>query len=210
MRSAVISLLCLISLLQCPQISASNDENLLDKLYDKLVSSCTELEYTYTTFVSGARISGSGIIYIQDRKWYMDGNGVRMWCDGNTIWTVDPELKEALIDSVSESEGVDIMSNPAVLFINLHRFFKLSDTICGDDGKSLIYVLKPVESAEIEYVNLGINIADTSITSLDLALEDGSDVKISVKSMKLMDAKDGDFFRPQLSFDSDWIVTDLR
>lgn len=210
MKSVIISLLCLIFLVQSPSASASADEKVLNGLYDKLMSSCTELEYSYTTLVSGARISGSGLIYIQNRMWYMDGNGVRMWCDGNTLWTVDTELKEALIDTVSESDGMDIMSNPAALFVNLHRLFKLSDTVGSADGKSVVYILKPVSDTEIEYVNLGISKADSSITSLDFALEDGNDVKISVKSMKVMDAKDKVFFRPQFSFDSDWIVTDMR
>lgn len=189
--------------------SAAQTDGLLDRLYGRFASSCIDLEYTYATRMSGVRIEGSGRLHVQDDMWHNVGNGIEIWCDGSTVWTVDPLSEEVIIEPVSgdDSEG---LLNPALLFVRMNEHFNVSRTLGGSDGKSVIYVLEPKENMDIEYFNVELMASDASIRSGLMAMEDGNEVKISVASMKAVEKKPATFFRPSQTFDNSWIVTDLR
>ena len=188
----------------------SRAEGLLDRLYTDLMNSCVSMDYTYSTMVSGARLSGNGTILLQGNMWRMSGNGVDMWCDGSLMWTVDQEAKEVVIDVASDDSPVEIMSNPATLFADLQKWFSVEAERNTSDGKAVLYMLKPVEDIDIEYVNVELLKTDGSLRSGSFAMNDGNEVSIRVSSMKVMPKKHTSAFRPYMSFDSSWIVTDMR
>ena len=180
----------------------------VDRLYRSLSSSFVEISYTYSSEVKGVKIVGSGILQIQDEMWHNDGNGLEMWCDGSTVWTADHSLKEAVIEPVYEDES--IASNPAVMFVRMPDMFKVVKSLDSKDGKAVVYVLKPVEDAPVEYFNVEVMKSDSSIRSGSFALDDGSAVSISVQSMSVKEKRPVTVFRPSQIFDSSWVVTDLR
>ena len=180
----------------------------VDRLYRSLSSSFVEIVYTYSAEVQGVKIVGSGTLQIQGNMWHNDGNGLEMWCDGSTVWTADHSLKEAVIEPVYEDES--IVSNPALMFVRMPDMFKVVKSLDSKDGKAVIYVLKPIEDAPIEYFNVEILKSDSSIRSGSFALEDGSAVQIKVQSMSVKEKRSVTAFRPSQIFDSSWVVTDLR
>ena len=180
----------------------------VDRLYRSLSSSFVEIVYTYSAEVQGVKIVGNGTLQIQGNMWHNDGNGLEMWCDGSTVWTADHSLKEAVIESVYEDES--IVSNPALMFVRMPDMFKVVKSLDSKDGKAVIYVLKPIEDAPIEYFNVEIMKSDSSIRSGSFALEDGSAVQIKVQSMSVKEKRSVTAFRPSQIFDSSWVVTDLR
>ncbi len=180
----------------------------VDRLYRSLSSSFVEIVYTYSAEVQGVNIVGNGTLQIQGNMWHNDGNGLEMWCDGSTVWTADHSLKEAVIEPVYEDES--IVSNPALMFVRMPDMFKVVKSLDSKDGKAVIYVLKPIEDAPIEYFNVEIMKSDSSIRSGSFALEDGSAVQIKVQSMSVKEKRSVTAFRPSQIFDSSWVVTDLR
>lgn len=180
----------------------------VDRLYRSLSSSFVEIVYTYSAEVQGVKIVGNGTLQIQGNMWHNDGNGLEMWCDGSTVWTADHSLKEAVIEPVYEDES--IVSNPALMFVRMPDMFKVVKSLDSKDGKAVIYVLKPIEDAPIEYFNVEIMKSDSSIRSGSFALEDGSAVQIKVQSMSVKEKRSVTAFRPSQIFDSSWVVSDLR
>lgn len=180
----------------------------VDRLYRSLSSSFVEIVYTYSAEVQGVKIVGNGTLQIQGNMWHNDGNGLEMWCDGSIVWTADHSLKEAVIEPVYEDES--IVSNPALMFVRMPDMFKVVKSLDSKDGKAVIYVLKPIEDAPIEYFNVEIMKSDSSIRSGSFALEDGSAVQIKVQSMSVKEKRSVTAFRPSQIFDSSWVVTDLR
>lgn len=180
----------------------------VDRLYRSLSSSFVEMEYTYSAEVKGLKVVGKGTLQIQDEMWHNNGNGLEMWCDGSTVWTADHSLKEAVIEPVYEDES--IASNPAAMFVRMPDMFEVVRSFDSKDGKAVVYVLKPLEDAPVEYFNVEIMKSDSSIRSGSFALDDGSAVSISVQSMSVKEKRPVTVFRPSQIFDSSWVVTDLR
>ena len=153
---------------------------------------------------------GEGTLLSQEMMWALNGNGVQMYCDSQDIWTIDPQAKEVVIEPAPEDERAQWMSNPAVIFSRLSALFKVNESLTSPDGKAVIYVLKPMEDSDIDFCNIELLKSDASIRNASVALSDGTLIKIEVSSMKLTPKTSIEAFRPHMSFDSSWIVTDLR
>ena len=188
--------------------SYAQDNALIGRLYDKFSSSCVELKYGYTSRVSGVNIKGSGDLLLQGDMWHNVGNGIEIWCDGKTVWTVDHEAREVVIDSVAEDDA-DI-TNPALMFMKMQEVFNVKQVLRSSDGKAEIYVLEPKNDIGIDFFNVEIMKSDATIRSGSFALEDGNKFDISVTSMTINEKKSATSFRPSQTFDYTWIVTDLR
>ena len=184
-------------------------ESLLTRLYDRLASSCVKIDYKYTTEISGTRLNGSGILLLQDNMWHNEGNGLEIWCDGKTVWTADMLSEEVIIDTVAD-DGNDDFTNPALMFVKMNDLFNLKMSVEGKDGLSRIFVLEPKSDMGIEFFNVEILKSDGSIRSSSFAMDDGNEIKLTVKSMSFSEKKPATVFRPSQTFDSSWIVTDLR
>ena len=191
-------------------LSSAQDNSLLDRMCDKVSSSCVVLEYSYTARVSGIDNKASGTLLSQDEKWTLKGNGVEMFCDGSTVWVMDPALKEVVIEPVEDEQQTEFLTNPARIFVGLLTKFKVNVVNPSSDGKSTVFSLLPLRDGEIEYMNIEIYNATALIRRMSFALKDGSLVQIEVNSMKLTPKASDEAFKPQTVFDSSWIVTDLR
>lgn len=187
----------------------SAQESLLDKVYERLSSSCAEITYKYTSEVSGTKLNGSGVLQLQGNLWHNDGNGLVIWCDGKTVWTADMLAEEVIIDSVTD-DGNDDLTNPALMFVRMNELFNLKKTVEGKDGLTRVFILEPKSDVGIEYFNVEILKSDATIRSASFALEDGNEVKLTISSMSYLQKKPVSAFRPSQTFDSSWIVTDLR
>ena len=105
-------------------------------------------------------------------------------------------------DIVLES---DIMT-PEVLW-SMNR---LGEYAVSPDGKSVTFFMSPKTSGNMAFCNVEVSKADASILSGVFAFNDGSDVNVKVSAMSLSQKRAAEAFRPQIKFDSSWIVTDMR
>ena len=177
----------------------------LDKLCDALSSSCVDMECSYLMYVSQTRVTGEAKVSVQGEAYAMTGNGLQVYCDGSKVWTVDSASKEVYIESVDDM-ATNSLANPAALFMRLGTSFETVSS--SQSGGRFSYRLAPK-------VNCGVLSADLVLTqdgkplSAVFALEDGLKVDVTVKSVSIEKTKPEDAFRPQVSFGSDWIVTEL-
>lgn len=188
----------------------AQDRTLLDRLYAGLSANCVEMEYSYSTRISGVKMNGSGSLQLQGEQWHMTGNGVEIWCDGKSLWTIDRGSKEVVIEDAGLDASSDALTNPAILFVRLDDAFAVKESRPSDDGKAVVYMLQPDDAISIEYVNIEIMKSDASLRSGSFALDDGTSVNITVKDMRLTEKRPADSFSQPDSFDASWIVTDLR
>ena len=104
-RTAIIFLSLCLALLP-GSMGAQNrqiDSNaLLEELLGRLDSQRARIGYSCTIDnVTPVRLSG--IILLQGNCYYAEGNGLKLYCNGPTRWTVDEDEKEVYIEN---SDGI--------------------------------------------------------------------------------------------------------
>ena len=106
MRSTAIIFLSLCLALLPGSMGAQNrqiDSNaLLEELLGRLDSQRARIGYS-CTIDNGTPVRLSGIILLQGNCYYAEGNGLKLYCNGPTRWTVDEEEKEVYIEN---SDGI--------------------------------------------------------------------------------------------------------
>lgn len=106
MRRTAIILLSLCLTLLSGSMGAQNrqiDSNaLLEELLGRLDSQRARIGYS-CTIDNGTPVRLSGIILLQGNCYYAEGNGLKIYCNGPTRWTVDEEEMEVYIEN---SDGI--------------------------------------------------------------------------------------------------------
>lgn len=211
MKRIIISVVSAFLLLSGAGNAAAQEADLLKDFYAKVLSSSVDMAYSYSTMMSGVKVKGNHTLELQNDLWHMKGNGLEIWCDGSTVWTTDPVAREVIIDHAALSEEGDL-SNPALLLVRLEEWFDVKEERRMPDGKSVLYIMAPKQDKEIniEYFNIVIRRSDRMPASGSFALDDGTSVDVTFTSMVMTPKKPVSYYRPSQSFDSSWIVTDLR
>lgn len=118
-------------------------------MLEKMLESRTEFSYSYTVN-SKTPLKGDGQILIQGDRFKMSGNGLEIFCDGITRWTLDSEAKEVYIENASDIS--DILNNPARLLEALTVTRITSDSIKGtfktDDGSAVSFAANNIRYHE--------------------------------------------------------------
>jgi outer membrane lipoprotein-sorting protein len=200
----------IVLILLAAQALKAQENTPLARFYDNLLSSCVEFDMSYSIRMSGVKLDGKGVLELQGDSWILVGNGMEIRCDGKTLWTVDPESKEVVIDSLSDDITAGIITNPAVMLINLRELFSLREVLPTKEGRSLIYTLYPKAESEVSFVNMEILKGDSSLKQLTFSLEDGTSAVVNISSTKSGKKKPAEYFSRSVNYDSSWIVTDLR
>lgn len=193
-----------------PLAASAQTPSLLDRFYASLADSCVEFVYNYSARVSGLVNRGEGVLMSQGSMWSVKGNGVEMYCDSETLWVVDPMMKEVVIEPASSEGDSAFLDNPALMFSRLSDNFKVTESRPLESGKLMMYTLRPLSDIGIIYFNVELENPTSQIKRASFAMSDGTLVKIEVSSMKLTPEVSLDAFKPVTAFGSDWIVTDLR
>lgn len=191
----VISMTCLMA--------QSTQGTALDKLCSALSQSCVCMDCAYSFDMSEIRFHTEADIKVQGRAYVVESAGVLVFSDGETVWTVDPNIKEVYV----QSSGDEMLNDPAIFFQNLDKYFKVAGKAFADGVE--VYTLNAVEDCGVKSAELTLE-PDGTIVSAIIELSDGGKMDVKVRSMKVEEKKSVTFFRPSMSFDEAWIVTDLR
>lgn len=189
----------------------AQDTSALKQLCAKMTESSATLNYSYTLSVSGVKTVGDGVLYVQDQSYVMQGNGLKIYCNGSTVWLVDEAGKEVIIESVSQ-EANSYLSNPVLLLANIEAIFSVSAPTSS--GSSLTYKLTPKCDCGIASGAITLSAAGGSsyvFSSGTFKMSDGGQLGVKIKSMTFSSKKPLTFYNLDLStFDSSWMITDLR
>ena len=84
-------------------VSLHAQQSHTDALRTVLSENCVRMEAEYQIVMSQTRIKGHASIEVQGEAYIMKTEGLDVYCDGETVWTIDDDSKEVYIESVSES-----------------------------------------------------------------------------------------------------------
>ena len=189
----------------------AQDTSALKQLCAKMTENSATLNYSYTLSLSGVKTVGDGVLYVQDQSYVMQGNGLKIYCNGSTVWLVDEAGKEVIIESVSQ-EANSYLSNPVLLLANIEAIFSVSAPTSS--GSSLTYKLTPKCDCGIASGAVTLSAAGGSsyvFSSGTFKMSDGGQFGVKIKSMTFSSKKPLTFYNLDLStFDSSWMITDLR
>jgi len=183
--------------------SAMAQGDSLDKLVKALDEQSASFDYTFST--SGSlKLTGSGIVKVQGACFYLKGNGLEVWSDGESIWTLDTAAKELYIDSVDQS-GTDI-SNPAQILGSAETAF--TKQLATSD----MVVLVPKGRSEVKQIKLVMkDKVNPILTKVSATTSDGTVTDFVIKNMKYGKTLPMEQFKlDEKTLSKDYIITDLR
>ena len=205
-----ISIITVLLCLSAGVLSAQGTGS-LSSLYEKMTSSATSMDYSYSLLPSsGMKMTGDGSVTVQGNAYVMDANGLEMYCDGRTVWVVDLEGKEILMETPAEGENA-YLDNPALLFVNMDEVFRIDGF--RENGNAVTYLLSSKVESGVRTASITLDGSrnDPVITSATFYLSDDSRLDIKIKSMTFSQKKPlTSFFYDISNLDSSWLITDLR
>ncbi len=186
-------------------------QNIVTDFAKSLADGCASFGYTYS--MSGqVPLSGSGTVRLQGDAFVMQGDGLEVYCDGTTRWTVDTVAEECYIEGV-DPDGRDYEANPALLVGAVDKAFKLRKTA------SATFNSRKVTEAVLVPVANGGNITELSLMMASDKKPEGILVKTSDGNVITVVVKDfavggkapvKDFGYDTKKLGDGYIVTDLR
>ena len=205
-----------VVLFALPQASFAKSKT-LDAFVSKVSASLVSFDYSFTMPTKKAKMTGNGSVKVQGNSFIVDGNGLEIWCDGKTRWTVDRISEEALVESVDDSYD-SYATNPALMIASVDKAFReLSFGSAKFGGKVVdASVLSPVSkgkgSMDIAGLKLFFKSGTTNLIGAEVALNDGSVSNFTITNIRFEEAgKSKESFRfNEKTLDSSYVITDLR
>jgi len=202
------SLLAIMILISC---CAYAQQDVVSKFKEK--SSGRMMELTYTYKVNGnVPMNGSGELKLQGDCFIMKGDGLEIYCDGKTRWTVDTGAEECYIETLN-NQGLGLESNPALLLGTFDKEFAIKK------NESASFQGQTATKISLTPTNNGTGIDgaslffDSSSTPLGAAIElgKGYTMTITIKKFKTSAAIDRNAFSfKSETLGKDYVTTDLR
>lgn len=170
-----------------------------------------EVSFKYTFEVQGdVPIKGNGTASLCGNAFHVLGNGMEIWSDGKTRWTLDRSSKEAYIETV-EAESVDYVANPATLLSALTQAFtvnNVSDVTLSGKKLQAVKMSPAIEETGLQSVVLYM---DGSVPSrVAITVEDGTKTLFRLSDFSVKEKSDAVYTFDIASLGSDFVVTDLR
>ena len=215
-KTAIILAAAALALFSIPSGAKSKT---LGSFIDKVSSSLVTFDYSFTmqTTKTKTKMTGSGNVKVQGNAFFMEGNGMEVWCDGSTRWTIDRFAEEALVESVSESYD-SYATNPALMITAVDDAFnEVSFGTSKFQGKAVdASVLSPVHkgkySMDIAELKLFFKSGTSDLVGAEVKLNDGSVSEFSITGMTFSaQAEKKESFRfDEKTLDDSYVITDLR
>ena len=178
---------------------------LLKELYDTFANHCIAMECAYSIESDAVPVKGQCEIEFQGTSYKMSGGGLEIFCDGESVWIMDEDAMEAVVEPVSD-DSYSYMSNPALLFRDMDKVFDLKSS--SVNGSGMRYSLSARKPCGVRSAVLDID-TNVVLQKAEFTMDNDCVIKIEVKSVKALPQNDNSAFTPG-KIPSDWVVTDLR
>lgn len=170
-----------------------------------------EVSFKYSFEVQGdVPVKGSGTAVLKGNAFHIFGNGLEIWCDGKTRWTIDRGSREAYIETV-EIESVDYLANPATLLGALTRAFQInsvSDVTLSGKKLQAFNLTPSIDDTGLKSVMLYMD--GSTPSRVAITVEDGTKTLFRLSDYAVKEKSDAGFSFDIASLGSDFVVTDLR
>lgn len=184
---------------------AAQNNALLERLYDTFANNCIALDCTYSIESDAVPVKGQCEIEFQGTSYKMKGGGLEIFCDGESVWIMDADAMEAIVEPVSD-DSYSYMSNPALLFRDMDKVFDVKGA--SANGTGMRYRLTARKPCGVRSSVLDID-KDAVLKKAEFTMDNDCVIRIDVRSVKALPQKENSSFAPG-KISSDWVVTDLR
>lgn len=181
----------LVLLFATQAVSAQNNAEAIIRLMVNQMKSHKNVEMTYKYQVSTEGITtenqqGKG--WLQGEAYKVEMVEQQIISDGKTIWNYLIDEEEVMISNATE--GVD--NTPLKLLTSLDENYAATLTGMDAQGNAVIELANP--KGQYKRVTLRVSANKLSINSLDVYMEDGTKLTITMEEMKFDQDLDKNFF----------------
>ncbi len=188
-------------------VAASQGEDPVGELTGRISTSAVSFDYSYVMERDGLNVRGSGSINLQDNSYYIEGDGLRIWCDGSSVWTMDVFANEVVIEPSDEANG--FTADPILILKDCDRDYTWDkEGVAAKFGGApcRMYSLTPKDYAEFTAIKLYLS--GSRLVGASLGSE-GMTITFTISSFAFGPYDSAADFSPE-SFPDDCVVTDLR
>ena len=205
------SLLCILLTVfsACPVSGNSQPQtDAVMSFVSRISGGCVSFRYSFVikTLSSSGKVTGEGSVLMQGASYHLQGNGMEVWCDGNSVWTADLSSKEVVIEPATE----DVLVNPALILSDLPRHFSWQSAYregTFSSQPSRVFLLKPLSKSDMQSLELFFDSRGMELLGGRMLLKDNVSATFFISGLAVRETVTK--FVPE-SFPSEWIVTDLR
>ena len=181
----------LVLLLAAQAVSAQNNAEAIIRLMVNQMKSHKNVEMSYKYQVSSDGIttdSQQGKAWLQGEAYKVEMVEQEIISDGKTIWTYLIDEEEVMISNADD--GVD--NTPLKLLTSLDESYAATLTNMDAQGNATIELANP--KGQYKRVTLKANASKLEIKSMDVYMEDGTKLMVTIDEMKFDQELDNKFF----------------
>ena len=127
MKNLKYILLLFVAMFSLPVFAQSSDaETLLDKVVAGVKADApVRMDYLYNVYDDGELLQGDkGVIYIDNERYSLLMQGMKVWCDGATQWSYMREVDEIYVTEASSDEAQNL--SPLYVMENYRQGYNAS------------------------------------------------------------------------------------
>jgi chaperone LolA len=187
---------CLFLLFVTQAVTAQNNAEALIRVLVNQVKSHQNMEMKFSYQISPDEKTLidalKGKAWLQGEAYKIELPEQQTISDGKTIWSYLVDDEEVLVSNATE--GTD--NTPLKLLTSLDKNYAATLTNIDAQGNAVIELANP--KGQYKRITLKINAKKTELKNVDIYMEDGSKVMITIEEMKFDQQLDDKFF----SFDA--------
>lgn len=201
-----------LAMLQLP-LFAQNEEVDADIVLDKALASIkadlpVRMDYDYKVFDDNTELllNDKGIIYIDDNRYALLMQDMKVWCDGETQWSYMREINEVYITDAAADEA----QNLSPLYVMEHYREGFSRSAVSKDGFTAVMLKAMNEDSDVECVLLLISEENYRLVSMIISMPGQGAVEIDLDGYVAKCGVDDDVFTCPLDDFREAEVIDMR
>ena len=168
MRYTLFLLLAMFQLPLFAQEAAVDASAVLDKALAGLKKSLpVRMDYDYEVFdVDGEQLqSDKGIIYIDNNRYALLMQDMKVWCDGKVQWSYMREVDEIYVTDADSDEAQNL--SPLYIMEYYREGYSVSAV---SEGGTVAVTLKSMSGGDVESVQLFIRESDCRLVSMVISM----------------------------------------
>ena len=201
-----------LAMLQLP-LFAQNEEVDADIVLDKALASIkadlpVRMDYDYKVFDDNTELlmNDKGVIYIDNNRYALLMQDMKVWCDGETQWSYMREINEVYITDAAADEA----QNLSPLYVMEHYRDGYSRSAVSKDGFTAVMLKAMNEDSDVECVLLLISEDNYRLVSMIISMPGQGAVEIDLDGYVAKCGVDDDVFTCPLDDFREAEVIDMR
>ena len=201
-----------LAMLQLP-LFAQNEEVDADAVLDKALASIkaglpVRMDYDYKVFDDNTELlmNDKGVIYIDNNRYALLMQDMKVWCDGETQWSYMREINEVYITDAAADEA----QNLSPLYVMEHYRDGYSRSAVSKDGFTAVMLKAMNEDSDVECVLLLISEENYRLVSMIISMPGQGAVEIDLDGYVAKYGVDDDVFTCPLDDFREAEIIDMR